>query len=150
MERDLRLLEGVRGVLHPLRMRARPIVVHEEDAELESWGDAARGAVRWRTLLSGDRTASAALTLGVAELPPGADAPRPHRHAPPEAYYILEGTGVVEIDGREHAVRTGSAVFLPAGASHCLRNTGPGSLRLVYVFPVDSFEDVEYVFPDEA
>ena len=60
----------------------RPFVIHEDDCEVEGWNDAAPGQVRWRTLLSGDRTPTAALTVGVAELEPGEAVDfRPHRHA---------------------------------------------------------------------
>jgi len=117
--------------------------------QLEGREDGLHRGVIWRTLLSADRTPTEALTLGVAEVPAGEEAPRTHRHAAAEAYYILEGAGVVEIEGREHPVEKGSAVFLPGNALHRLRNTGSAALRLVYVFPVDAFEDVEYVFCEE-
>ena len=50
--------------------RAKPVVVHEQDLPLESWSDESRARVQWRTLLSGDRTPTRSLTMGVAELPP--------------------------------------------------------------------------------
>ena len=91
--------------------RVEGFVVQEAALELESWSDGADAPVRWRTLLSADRTPSAALTVGVAEVAPGGSG-RLHRHAQPEAYYVLSGRGVVTIDGREHAVHPGSAVFV--------------------------------------
>lgn len=104
--------------------------------------------VQWRTLLSGDRVSSAELTLGVADVPPGESDPVRHHHPPAEAYYILEGEGVLEIDGQTYEVRQGHAAFIPGGSVHRLTNTGSVMLRLLYVFPVDSFEDVEYTFLD--
>jgi mannose-6-phosphate isomerase-like protein (cupin superfamily) len=128
-------------------LKSEPTVVHESDCPEERWSDGERVGVRWRTLLSGDRTPTSSLTVGVAEIPPG-DAPvRPHHHEPVEAYYILEGEGFVEVAGREHAVRAGSAVFIPGNAEHVVRNTGSVALRLLYVFPVDAFDQVEYRFP---
>lgn len=125
----------------------RPTVVHADDCPLERWDDPTRGGVVWRTLLCGDRTPTRGLTLGVAEFPPGGTGSlRPHRHAPPEAYYVLDGQGVVTIDGVEHPVRAGTAVYLPGDATHAVINTGPTPLRLVYVFPVDGFPEVEYHF----
>lgn len=127
---------------------SRGFVVHEQGVGLEGWDDPVRGKVAWRTLLSGDRTPSAQLTLGVAELGPGQPAPfRPHRHAQAEVYYVLSGEGVVHLDGVEHAVRAGASAFIPGGVWHGARNTGPGDLRLLYVFAADSFADVHYVFP---
>lgn len=127
----------------------QPVVVHESQCEEERWEPPAPGTVRWRTLLSADRTPTSALTVGVAEIAPGGeDRLRLHRHGPPEIYYVVAGEGRVSIDGAEHEVRAGSAVFVPGDAWHAVRNTGSQPLRLLYTFPVDAFADVEYVFAD--
>ena len=60
---------------------------------------------------------SAGLELGVYVLV----APEPDRqqpHADDEIYVVLEGTGVLEVEGEEVSVREGSAVFVEAGADH--------------------------------
>ena len=85
----------------------------------------------------------------MAELPVGS--PKPvslHQHAPVEIYYILEGNGVLTIEETEYKVSTGSTAYIPGNASHGLVNIGTSPLRLLYVFPVDSFAEVEYVFLD--
>ena len=103
--------------------------------------------MHWRTLFSADRTPTNALTLGVAELPAGHATPiLTHRHAQVEAYYILSGDGIVSIAGVEHRVRAGSAVFLPGDVEHGAVNTGAETMRLLYVFAADSFDQVEYRF----
>ena len=125
-----------------------PVVRREEDCELEAWNDPVRGTVAWRTLFSGDRTPTSDLTMGIAELRPGLVGPgHPHRHAQPEVYYILSGTGHVWIDGATHEVAPGAAVFVPGNAPHYARNTGADLMRLLYVFATDSFEQVQYEFP---
>ena len=125
----------------------RAVVLHEEDCPLESWTEESARAVRWRLLLSGGRTPTRGLTLGVAELPAGGlEAPVLHRHAQVEVYYVLAGTGIVSVDGVEHPVRPGSTVYIPGNAHHGARNTGEDTLRLLYVFDADSFDDVEYDF----
>ena len=124
------------------------VVTHESRCETEAWDDPVRGKVKWWTLLSGERTPSNSLTCGVAEIEHGRpDVLHPHQHAQAEVYHFLSGTGVVHIDGIEHAVHTGSTVFIPGMALHGVRNTGNEPLRLFYVFAVDSFNDVEYLFP---
>jgi mannose-6-phosphate isomerase-like protein (cupin superfamily) len=127
----------------------RGFVVHEAACPLEGWDDALRGKVLWRTLLSGDRTPTSQLTLGVTEVGPGQPSPfHPHRHAQSEIYYVLSGEGIVHIAGDEHALRVGTSVFIPGGEWHGARNTGREPLRLLYVFAADSFSDVKYVFPE--
>src|SRR5688500_3341619 len=123
----------------------RPLVVHERNLDCAGWDDPVNGRVAWRTLFSGDVTPTEALTCGIAELEPGGWLGL-HRHAPAEIYYVLEGRGVVTLEGAEHAVSRGSAVFIPADAEHGIRNTGPEPLRFLYAFPVDAFGDVEYRF----
>jgi mannose-6-phosphate isomerase-like protein (cupin superfamily) len=47
--------------------------------------------------------------------------PEPDRqqpHADDEVYVVLDGTGVLEIDGKQVELRKGHAVFVPAGAEH--------------------------------
>ena len=60
---------------------------------------------------------SAGLELGVYVLV----APEPDRQQPhedDELYVVLEGTGVLEIEGESVPVREGTAVFVEAGADH--------------------------------
>ena len=59
---------------------------------------------------------------------------------------MLEGSGLVRVGDEELIVEAGSAVFVPGDALHSCENTGTSDLRVAYVFPADSFEDVEYVF----
>ncbi len=125
-----------------------PIVSREEDREWETWDEEdvpQKGLVYWKTLISKGVTRSEGLTLGVANLPPNG-ALHEHRHKQEEVYLVLEGSGRVRVGGEEFAVEAGSAVFIPGDALHSCENTGASELRVAYVFPADSFEDVEYVF----
>lgn len=128
--------------------RSEAFVIHEEDAAYEGSAGDPPGPIRWRTLVSGDRTPTDSLTVGVAELEPGQPTPfLPHKHAQAEVYYVLSGEGTVTISGRDYPVRPRSVVFIPGGAAHGARNTGTELLRLLYVFPAKSFADIEYEFP---
>jgi quercetin dioxygenase-like cupin family protein len=129
-------------------MDREPVVVQESTREWETWPDeeiAEKGLVYWKTLVSGDLTQSEALTMGIAKIPP-TEALREHRHRQEEIYLIMEGTGSVRIDGETRAVGMGSAVFIPGNAAHSCENTGASDLRFAYVFPANSFAEVEYVF----
>ncbi len=128
--------------------RLQGVVVQEDACPIEGWDDAVRGQIVWRTLLSGDRTPTAQMTLGITEIGPGQPNPfHPHRHAQAEIYYVISGEGIVSIAGVEQALRAGSSVFIPGDVWHGARNTGRGTLRLLYVFAADSFSDIHYVFP---
>ncbi len=126
-----------------------PTVIDEASVTPDGWDDPARGRVKWRTLFSQNLTPTEGLTCGVAEFAPG-DRLERHRHAPPEVYYVVAGEGVVFLDGREISVKPGAAVFIPGLAEHGIRQTGAETLRIFYVFPVDSFDGVEYLFEDPA
>lgn len=74
---------------------------------------------------------SAGLELGVYVLM----APEPDRQQPhedDEIYVVLEGTGVLQVEGEEVQVREGSAVFVEAGADH--RFTAYEHLSVLVIF----------------
>ena len=126
-----------------------PVVTHETLCVTERWDDPLRGSVRWWTLLSADRTASRGMTCGVAEIAPGRpDVVHPHQHAQAEVYHFLAGAGIVHIGDQQHEVSPGSTLFIPGDVRHGVRNIGQLPLRLFYVFAVDSFSEVQYVFPE--
>jgi mannose-6-phosphate isomerase-like protein (cupin superfamily) len=127
----------------------QPIALDEGDAPLDGWDDPVRGRIHWRTLFSQGRTRSAGITCGIAVLGPG-DWLGLHRHAAPETYYVIAGAGIVSLEGREIGVRAGSAVFIPGMVEHGIRQTGTEVLRLLYAFPIDSFDSVEYLFSAQA
>jgi mannose-6-phosphate isomerase-like protein (cupin superfamily) len=47
-------------------------------------------------------------------------------------YVVLEGTGVLDVEGEQTALREGEALFVPAGADH--RFTAYEHLSLLVVF----------------
>ena len=74
---------------------------------------------------------SAGLELGVYVLV----APEPDRQQPhedDELYVVLEGAGVLQVEGQEVPVREGSAVFVEAGADH--RFTAYEHLSVLVIF----------------
>ena len=58
----------------------------------------------------------------------------PHRHRIQEQiYYILDGEGMMEIDGKRSAVGPFTTIFIPPGVEHAIYNTGLGDLRFMVV-----------------
>ena len=130
-------------------MPSQTCIVNGDDPPEEAWDDPVRGRVTWRTLLSGDRTPSEGLTLGVAEVNGRSDEEaKLHRHAQPEAYYVLSGRGVLHLGAEQHSLSPGVTAFIPGGVWHAARRVGAEPLRLLYVFAADSFADVIYEFPE--
>jgi mannose-6-phosphate isomerase-like protein (cupin superfamily) len=60
-----------------------------------------------------------------------------------EIYYILEGEGVMELDGERHAVRPGDAVLIKPECRH----RAIGKLRVIVV-PVPAFEPADEWFDE--
>ena len=74
---------------------------------------------------------SAGLELGVYVLvAPEADRQSPHDDD--EVYVVLEGSGVLEVEGENVELRQGHAVFVPAGAEH--RFIGYEQLSVLVIF----------------
>ena len=62
-------------------------------------------------------------------------APEPDRQQPhedDEVYVVLEGSGVLEVEGQRVELREGHAVFVPAGAEH--RFVGYERLSVLVIF----------------
>ena len=74
---------------------------------------------------------SAGLELGVYVLvAPEPD--RQHAHEDDELYVVLEGRGMLTIEGESIPIEEGKAAFVPAGADH--RFTGYEGLSVLVVF----------------
>lgn len=112
-------------------------------AELR-WDDAARGSIAWKTLLSGDVTASDSMVCGIAIMRAG-DNFALHSHPQPEVYFGLEGEVEVSINGTPHNLAPGVALFIPGGAVHGVLRAA-GDVRWFYTFAVDRFDQVSYTF----
>jgi quercetin dioxygenase-like cupin family protein len=57
-----------------------------------------------------------------------------HFHTYDEVIYVLDGEGVMHVDGADHSLTAGSSIQLPARSVHCLENTGGAVMRIVAVF----------------
>lgn len=72
------------------------------------------------------------------------DGSRAHYHRrSTELYYVLEGEGVVILDGVEHRVRKGSLVHIPPGVVH----SSKGKMR-VLVTGIPDISDEDLFFPE--
>jgi mannose-6-phosphate isomerase-like protein (cupin superfamily) len=84
-------------------------------------------------------------SLAEAELAPGQATERHYHRESEELYYLLEGTGEMEIDGASRTVGTGDAILIPPGAWHQI-TAGPEPLRfLCCCAPPYRHEDTYFV-----
>jgi quercetin dioxygenase-like cupin family protein len=111
--------------------------VDPDDEGLES-------RIRWRTIVTADRTPSSGLSMGVLEVPPASELRR-HHHRPQEIYYVTAGAGEVFVDGQWRMVRAGDVVFHPSDSVHGARNRGDGSFTIAWVVPTDTYDEVFYI-----
>jgi mannose-6-phosphate isomerase-like protein (cupin superfamily) len=113
----------------------KTLVRHEGETPRE------RSACGWRDrLISKEDTGVAAWAHAV-----DIDGAREHYHKrATELYYVLEGDGVVVLDGVEQPVRRGSLVHIPPGVVHGAK----GRMRVLVVGIPDIADDDMY-FPDE-
>ena len=128
----------------------KPIVINQTEQSWEGWDDAeiaAKSAIRWKILISGERGPSAGLVNGIAEFPVGTRLPL-HHHEPAETYYVVSGQGHMEIDGHDADIGPGLTVYIPSNAKHAVRCTGTEPLVFVFTFACDRFDKIVYHFDE--
>ena len=74
------------------------------------------------------------LQLVLMTLQPGEEIGAETHEDRDQFFRIEEGQGVVEIDGRRHAVEDDYAVVVPAGARHNVMNSGRSPLKLYTLY----------------
>jgi len=101
--------------------------------------------VRWKFLIDSDFDSSSGLSLGFAEIAPGGDLTL-HYHSPAEIYVVTNGIGILNKSGELETIKKGDVVYIAGNAEHSLKNNGKEKLEFYWIFPTDSFSEVEY-FP---
>ena len=114
----------------------RTLVRHEDEVPRE------RSTCGWRDRLISREDSNVAAWAHAVDI----DGAREHYHKrSTELYYVLDGEGVVLLNGDEHAVRKGSLVHIPPGVVHGAK----GRMRVLVVGIPDIADDDLY-FPDEG
>lgn len=70
-------------------------------------------------------------SLAEARLPAGATTTPHHHPLTEEIYYILAGTGRMQVGDESCVVGPGDAIAIPPGANHQICNTGDQTLRFL-------------------
>jgi mannose-6-phosphate isomerase-like protein (cupin superfamily) len=89
---------------------------------------------------------TAAQSLAEATLEPDQATQRHYHRATEEIYFVVKGSGMMEVDGERTQIRPGDAVLIPPGAWHTLENNGTSELRILCCcVPPYSHEDTFFV-----
>ena len=70
-------------------------------------------------------------SLAEASLPPGGATERHYHRASEEIYFILEGTGLMEIGAEVRKVGPGDAILIPPGEWHQISCEGDDAIRFL-------------------
>ena len=101
--------------------------------------------VKWKFLIDADFTKSSGLSLGFAEIAPGGDLIL-HYHSPAEIYVITDGAGTLNKSGELQEIKKGDVVYISENAKHALKNNGKETLKFYWIFPTNTFSEVEYFY----
>ena len=66
-------------------------------------------------------------------LPVPSDKLQPHQHAGVEFIYVIQGTLSIHIDGEEHVLESGDAIYFDATVPHAYRRSGGRSCSAVVI-----------------
>jgi quercetin dioxygenase-like cupin family protein len=57
---------------------------------------------------------------------------------------ITDGTGTLNKSGELQEIKKGDVVYIAKNAKHALKNNGKETLKFYWIFPTDTFSEVEY------
>jgi mannose-6-phosphate isomerase-like protein (cupin superfamily) len=57
------------------------------------------------------------IQAGIIRLHPGENDTQ-ESHSVDEIYYVIEGNGFIKLDGKDHEIKQGTCIFVPAKADH--------------------------------
>jgi mannose-6-phosphate isomerase-like protein (cupin superfamily) len=86
-----------------------------------------------RPLIDSTTTEIELCSLAEEVLPPGHSVQRHRHNVTEEIYYIVSGTGLMQVGDEQRAVGPGDAIFIPRLHLHSLINTGDTALVLLLV-----------------
>jgi mannose-6-phosphate isomerase-like protein (cupin superfamily) len=70
-------------------------------------------------------------SLAEATLEPDQATERHYHRETEEIYFVIKGSGDMEVDGEHKRIAVGDAVLIPPGAWHTLHNNGTSELRIL-------------------
>jgi mannose-6-phosphate isomerase-like protein (cupin superfamily) len=106
-----------------------------------------RDNIRSFLLVSEYTTGAKHITTSLVEMAPGG-IQKPHHHKTEQCYMILEGSGIMEINGEKAPVVAGDTIFIPSNSMHSLKNEGQTTLKYISAgSPVFGKEKERHLWP---
>lgn len=84
-----------------------------------------------RSLLDRSNASVEKQSLAEATIAPGTATQRHYHRRSEEFYFLLEGAGVIEVDGVSAAVAAGDAILIPAGSRHQITADDGSEIRML-------------------
>jgi quercetin dioxygenase-like cupin family protein len=114
------------------------IVAHEKETQAQTINSPAVKNAAMKVLV-GPPQGWSDHVMRVVELDADGFSPK-HTHPWPHINYMLEGVGILSMEGHEHPVQQGSYAYIPAGCDHQFRNTGAGKFRFICIVPEEGHQ----------
>ena len=107
-------------------------VVHYQDVPLEEVKEKQAKNMKVRWLIKKEEAPNFAMRL--FEIAPGGYSPF-HRHPEEHEVFVIEGKGMVEINGEKKDFSRGWVIYVPPEAPHYFKNTGDEILKFLCLIP---------------
>lgn len=125
--------------------RAQPLILHKNDGELRTrrihTDKSNVPASQFLLKVSPKNNGSQHLVAGTEEILPGARIAK-HKHLIQDEILIVDsGKARVLLGDREADVEAGAMVFIPSDTWISLKNTGPETVNVIFVFSAPGFEE---------
>ncbi len=109
------------------------IVSHEENVEARIFNNEEAKGTSMKAIIS-PKEGWEGYVMRVLELEVGGYSPK-HNHPWPHINYMLEGEGILSLDGEEYKVKKGSYAYVPANKVHQFKNAGNGIFKFICIVP---------------
>jgi quercetin dioxygenase-like cupin family protein len=114
------------------------IVAHEKDALAAVFNHPQAKNAAMKVLI-GPQQGWSDYVMRIIELDADGCSPS-HAHDWPHINFMLEGHGILMIDGQEHRVQAGSYAYVPANCHHQFKNAGPEKFRFICIVPKEGHQ----------
>ncbi len=103
-----------------------------EIAELVQQWEGAKGVTK--RILVGPKEGWDSHVMRLFRVKKGGYTPR-HSHPWPHINFVVDGTGVLYLDGKEYRLEKNCVAYVPANAEHQYRNTGDDDFVIICIVP---------------